>query len=316
LGYFENDMKSTPTIALARQIPIPAQNAPFVGNVTRGSLFMGASIVFFASHALLIKVLYVSHGVSPWQTLWFRFSVGCVVTAAVFLPRGELKPWRVWNRRLLILRGIFGVVGTALYYYTIPLVGAGIATLLGCSYVVFSILLAAWLLREKLTLARGIWVGITFVGLATLTYSPESSHGPATVWTYVFAFAGGLCAACVIVTIRKLHRTEATPTIFWAQCAWGLLLTTPILAFVWVTPNLVGWSLLLLCGLLSALGQLFMTAGFRHLPVAIGSGFQMGLPVLATLGGVAFLGEQLGFLQWIAAAVVVIGTWRTVSIRN
>lgn len=310
-------MKST--IALPRQLPDPSQAAPASAELARGSIFMGASVVFFATHALLIKELYVSHGISPWQTLWFRFSVGCLVTAAVFSPRGELKPWRVWHRKLLVLRGVFGVIGTGLYYFTIPLIGAGIATLIGCSYVVFSILLAAWLLREKLTVKRGIWVGIAFVGLALLTKSPQNAAAgtsSAASWVYLLAFAGGLCAACVIITIRKLHHTEATPTIFWAQCAWGVALTTPILFYVWTTPTLAGWGLLGFCGLLSALGQLFMTAGFRHLPVAIGSSFQMGLPVLATLGGVAFLGEHLSLIQWIAATVVVIGTWRTVTIRD
>ncbi|MEM7013705.1 MAG: DMT family transporter, partial [Verrucomicrobiota bacterium] len=210
----------------------------------------------------------------------------------------------------------FGVLGTGLYYYTIPMIGAGIATLLGCSYVVFSIILAAWLLHEHLTLKRMIWVAITFVGLGLLTRSEEVSRGEAPIWIYFLAFCGGLCAAIVIISIRKLHRDETTPTIFWAQCSWGIVLAAPMMMWNWTTPNFEAWVLLVLCGLLSTLGQLFMTAGFRHLPVSIGSGFQMGLPVLATLGGVAFLDERLMLLQWLAAAVVVIGTWRTVTLRD
>lgn len=303
-------------IAVSRQVVLPTGEEMENAEIARGSLFMGASVVFFATHALLIKQLYVEHGISPWQTLWFRFFVGVIVTAAVFGPRGDLKALRIFHHRLLILRGVFGVFGTALYYYSIPHIGAGIATLIGCSYVPFSILLAVWLLRERLTIWRGVWVAITFVGLALLSRSDGAGMPPVEPRIYFMALSGGLFAACVVVAIRKLHRTESIATIFWAQCAWGVLLTAPILYFVWKTPSPAVWGLLGLMGLLASLGQLFMTAGFRHLSVAAGSGFQMGLPVLATLGGVAFLGEHLIALQWFGAALVVFGTWQTVRVKR
>ena len=120
------------------------------------------------------------------------------------------------------------MIGTALFYITIPRLGAGIATLIACSYVVFSILLAAWVLREKLTVARIIWVAVAFFGLGMLTLPGATAKLAAPVW-FLLAFAGALVAAGCVVLIRSLHRTEGTGTIYWAQCGWGLVLTAPIL---------------------------------------------------------------------------------------
>ena len=277
---------------------------------------MGVSVICFAAHTLLIKHMSVAHGISAWQSLWFRFLVGVLVTAMVFGPKGELRALRVVHRKLLIYRGLLGVVGTAFFYLTIPKLGAGISTLLSCAYVIISILLATWFLKEGLSMERLLWIALTFVGLAVLSGTGDSSTADANPWYFVLAFGGAVIAGFVIIIVRKLHQSENTPTIFWAQCSWGVVLALPTLLLTWRDPTPMGWGLLFLCGFLSALGQLAMTDGFRLLSVGMGAGFQMALPVLATLGGVAFLDESLTAWQMVAAVLIVFGTWRTIVAKS
>ena len=300
-------------------VPTPAATDPTqdTTHILRGCILMSASLAFFTAHTLLIKSLSVFHGISVWQTLWFRFFVSAVITALVFGPGGDLKFWRVTHHRYLLARGLLGVIGTAFFYLAIDGLGAGVATLITNTYVVFSILLAAWLLKEPLSLRRLAWIAVALTGLAILTTAGKVSGMTSSgTWVdYLIAVGGALTAGVVIVIIRKLHRTESTATIFWAQCGWGTVLITPILPFVWSTPTGPAFGLLMTCATLACMGQLTMTAAFRHLPVSMGAGFQMALPVLTAFGGVLFLNEQLAIIQWFAAALIIFGTFNAVRRR-
>ncbi len=282
------------------------------GKVIRGYVFMSASLLFFASHALMIKYLHVNHQISVWQTLWFRFLVGGVVTAAAFGPRGLLKPLRVVTRKMLAVRGFIGVIGTALFYVAIPFLGAGIASLIGFTFVIWSILLAAWFLKEPLSRHRILWMAVAFAGLILLAKGGGLQAVQAPWYAYLIALGGAVAGGIVIVIIRHLHQTESTATIFWAQSSWGVVMVLPVLIGIWKTPTPGELGLLLFSGSLAAFGQLAMTEGFRHLSVGAGAGFQMAVPVLTAIGGVLFLEEHLALLQWAAAGLIVLGTWRCV----
>jgi len=309
-------MKTVPTTTAPAPSLIQAPPAEHTENLLRGSLLMMGSLVFFALHTLVIKELAVTHHVGPWQSLWFRFAVSAVVTIAIFAPRKQIAWLRVGHSKLLIARGVVGALGTAFFYLTIPKLGAGISTLLSNTYVVFSILLAAWWLRETLSLRRLMWIGVTFIGMGLLVLkNPVTSTENLTPY-YILAVLGALTAGFVIVTIRSLHRTESTATIFWSQIAWGLLLLTPVLPLVWTPLTWPATGLLIACGVMAAFGQIFMTSAFRDLPVQTGAGYQMALPVLTAIGGVICFDERLVLLQWLAAGLIVVGTWNTVRRRR
>jgi len=294
-------------------VELPGSVASFTPRLLRGYLLMGTSVIFFAIHALVVKHLHTAHHIDVWQTLWVRFLIGSIVTCAVFLPRGELKPLRAVKVPLLAFRGFMGVLGTICFYVTIPKLGAGVASLIAFTFVLWSILLAAWILSEVLTPRRLTWMTVAFVGLVLLMLRSNSNTELAPWYFYAIALCGAVSAGFVIVSIRHLHHSETTPTIFWAQCAWGIVLTAPALFFIWKTPSLYEAGVLLFCGLLAVAGQLCMTDGFKHLSVGAGAGFQLAVPVLTAIGGVLLLGEHLGFLQWFAAGLIVLGTWFCVT---
>lgn len=298
------------------QAPPAAVPEHYSENLLRGSLLMMASLVFFALQTLAIKELAITHHIGAWQALWFRFAVSAVVTIAIFAPRKQIAWLRVGKTKLLIARGVVGALGTAFFYLTIPKLGAGISTLLSNTYVVFSIVLAAWWLRESLSLRRLVWIGVTFIGMALLVMKNRVVTTEDLTPYYILAVLGALTAGFVIVTIRSLHRTESTATIFWSQIAWGLLLLTPILPLVWTPLTWSAFGLLVACGVMAAFGQIFMTAAFRDLPVQMGAGYQMALPVLTAIGGVVCFDERLLPLQWLAAGLILVGTWNAVRRRR
>jgi drug/metabolite transporter (DMT)-like permease len=118
-----------------------------------------------------------------------------------------------------------------------------------------------------------------------------------------------------VVTIRQLHATEHTSTIFAAQCAYALVICGVPAAATFQPLSFTAWGVMLLIGVTAGVGQLSMTRAFRDLPVAEGSLIQMLVPLGTALGGGLFFREQFTAQEMIGAALILAGTTYTV-VRN
>ena len=114
-------------------------------------------------------------------------------------------------------------------------------------------------------------------GLALLTNAfAADSH--ASIYDLV-AVVAALASAYVVITIRQLHATEHTATIFAAQCVYGLLLCAIPAVLMAQRVSLAAWTMMTLAGFFASVGQITMTRAFRELPVAEGSLLQMLVPL-------------------------------------
>ena len=114
---------------------------------------MLTSTVCFMVNVLLVRALGDMLSANTWLVSTARFVVGLVIIGIVY--RREFKPTHLYRRRKLIERGLLGGCGVCLYYFCIVKIGAGRATFIGNTYVIWGALLAAWMLREKLRPAQG-----------------------------------------------------------------------------------------------------------------------------------------------------------------
>lgn len=269
----------------------------------RALLTMLASAAFFVANVLLVRALGTLGSANVWLIAVARFVVGLALIVAVY--RREFQPTHLWRNRKLIDRGVVGGIGVYLTYLTVVKLGAGRATFIGNTYVIWAAFLAAWWLKEKLrpsTLSGG---AAALVGLALLTNVFSSANPPGLY--DALAVVASLMSAHVVVTIRQLHDTEHTSTIFAAQCAYGLLIcTVPAVAtFEPLTP--LAWTVLLVASICAGAGQLTMTRAFRDLPVAEGSLIQILVPLGIALGGVAFFHERFSLHELVGAALILAG---------
>jgi len=271
----------------------------------RGAIWMLGSLAGFTGMALLVKHLGSTRAVSPWWALLFRALVGIVVVAAIYGPRGNVSFKRAATGRMLVSRGVLGALGTAAYYITLPVLGAGKATLIGNTWSIWAALMAVPLLGEKLTTRKVIGMTLAIAGIALITEMERGLLSQMGVYELI-AIGGSFVAACVVVVIRQLTRTETSGTIFASQCLYTALLALPFCATL-PLPGLADLGLLTLAALLAACGQIGMTEGFRFLPVSVGGAFQMLLPLLITAGGCLLFAETFSFMQTIGATLILAG---------
>ncbi|MEI6106670.1 MAG: DMT family transporter [Opitutae bacterium] len=262
------------------------------------------SAACFTATVLLVRALGEMQAANIWLVSCTRFVVGLGLIATVYWR--EFQPRHLYQSRKLAERGITGGIGVYLTYLTVVKLGAGRATFIGNTYVIWGALLAAWMLREKLrpSVVLGGVAALAGIGLLTNVFSTTAHPGVYDL----LAMAAALLSAYVVVTIRQLHATEHTSTIFSAQCAYGLLICAVPAALTYAPLSVSAWLIMLAAGITAGVGQLTMTRAFRDLPVAEGSLIQMLVPLGIALGGMMFFGERFAPHEAIGAALILGGT--------
>jgi drug/metabolite transporter (DMT)-like permease len=261
------------------------------------------SVACFTGMVLCVRAMGELHFGNLWLVSCARFIVGLVVI--VIFYRREWRPSHLLQTKL-IERGLTGGLGVYLTYLAVVKVGSGRAMFINLTYVVWGALLAAWMLREHLRAAVVVGSLIALAGLALLMNMFSATIHPG-IYDGV-ALLSALASAYVVVTIRQLHATEHSSTIFAAQCVYGLVLCAIPALLHPEALSLPAFALMVVTGVFAAVGQLTMTQAFRDLSVAEGSLLQMFLPLGVAAGGFLFYGERLTRIELIGAALIIAGT--------
>jgi drug/metabolite transporter (DMT)-like permease len=271
----------------------------------RGVALMLVSASLFATSVLLIRAVGRTEAVNVWLISAVRFVVGLGLCFTVY--HGEFQPVRMFRQRLLIERGLLGGASVCAYYVALLRIGAGRATFINSTYLIWGGLFAVWALRERFRWPLGVGAVAALGGLGLLT-NTFASAGATPGWFDLLALGTALASGWIVVTIRKLHATEHTATIFGSQCAYGLVVCA--LPALWNLQPLSATALLLLvsAGLLAGFGQLAMTSAYRSLTVAEGSLIQMVVPIGIAAGGMAFFAERFRPSEMLGAGLILAGT--------
>jgi drug/metabolite transporter (DMT)-like permease len=122
----------------------------------------------------------------------------------------------------------------------------------------------------------------------------------------IVGLAAGVLAALAMVSIRRMSTSEPTIRIVFYFTVLGTLISAVPLIWSWQSPQPRIWWLLILIGLLAAVGQILLTKGYSLAPAAQMGPFTYGNVVFATLLGWIFWGESLDAMTWVGAVLICI----------
>lgn len=282
----------------------PSISATAASHHARGLALMVLSAAAFTVNVLLIRALGQVQSVNVWLISCTRFVVGLILIGALF--RRDFQPTHLVRNPKLAVRGLVGSLGVFGYYLTVVHLGAGRATFINNTYVILGALMAVVLLGERFrpALATGGLAALAGLALLTNAFGAAAHANGYDLLAVLVAVA----SAYVVITIRQLHATEHTSTIFAAQCAYGLLVCGGPAALHPEPVSLAAWAVMLAAGLFAGVGQLAMTRSFRDLPVAEGSLLQMLVPLGTAVGGAVFFAEHFALSELAGAALILAGT--------
>ena len=131
---------------------------------------------------------------------------------------------------------------------------------------------AVLFLKEKLRPINFVALAAALFGLYLLVVKANGFADGFGIGKYeMLAVVGSILAGLAVTIIRKLHETETTFEIFYAQCVFGTLLMLGPALKIGGTLDSSALLVILAIGVCAIVGQLLMTEGFRFLPVKTSS---------------------------------------------
>jgi drug/metabolite transporter (DMT)-like permease len=279
-------------------------------------LFLGALIISFAP--ILVKIIDFG---PTWSAAW-RLIIASIALCALLFVQNRRNPQSqtLWTRAkgsliFLFLAGLLFALDLFFWHRCIKYIGAGVATLLGNTQVLY---LTAWtfiLLKKR---PDKLFIGallLSFLGLGLLisvrVEQPQPHYWRGIIYGLFTGFTYAMFLLCFRKAAEKANQTTSLERLFIFSVVGGFFLTT-VATFsdpmpVWKISDVI---YLILLGTFVHIGGWHLIG--TNLPKV--SHAKAGLilltqPVLATLLSCLFLGESLSFLQVIGMLLALTGIY-------
>ncbi|NIG19648.1 DMT family transporter [Pantoea sp. Al-1710] len=221
------------------------------------------------------------------------------------------------------IRGFSGTGGMYFNYLALVYISLADATALSYAAPLFTVIMAAMLLKERVRMSR--WVAVV-VGLSGILIMLSSSlaasggvlAGGASSTTaslgVAFALIAALCTATSNVQIRFLNGIEKPGAIVFYFSLMTTLIGLATAFFGWIKPTGLQWLLLVGCGLFGGLAQILVTLSLRYADASLLAPFDYTTLVWSMLIGYLFLNSLPGTTTLFGASIValagIFAVWR------
>jgi drug/metabolite transporter (DMT)-like permease len=266
-------------------------------------------VVFISFSAIFVRLA----DVSPITSAFFRclYAVPFLVLLWWIVRdrdhRGKLSRW------LALSSGLLLALDLSFWHYSIALIGAGLATVLGNTQVVF-VGLGAWFLhRERPNRLALVIIPIIFAGVALISgLGRADAYGEHPIGGTVFGILTGISYAIYLLIFRSANRglapaagplLDSTVGATFGCLFIGTLEPSFSLSYHWPAH---GWLVALALGS-QVVGWLLIAVALPRLAALETSVLLLLQPVLTVLWASLLFQEQLSVVQWIGVTLVLGG---------
>lgn len=269
-------------------------------NEARGLAAIYTSMVLFSFAAVTVK--YTVFYVNGITISFFRFAIGLVLGIAML--KALRMNTRLYKKRALLLRGLFGATAMILFYLSIQYNSSGRATLLAATYPLFVALIGATLFRERILALQWLSLGLCLAGIA-LVFNDKSSY----------SLTGDLLAVCSAVSsgfaihfVKKARAKNNTTVIYLSVCVCGMLFSLPLIPgdFTAVI-KMPAPALIAAIALLTFSGHIFMGYGYKYTSASRGSIAGFTEIILTLFLSRLLLHEQMNLRFLLGALCIIAG---------
>lgn len=280
--------------------PAYAHNHPLLGIVCKL-----ASVLTLTVMAAGVK--WLGH-FPTGQIVFYRsfFALIPIVAAAYWFGGPHLLTTRRPDAHLI--RGLTGIVSMYAGFTALAFIPFADAAAISFAGPLFTVILASLFLGERVQPVRWIAVAVGLTGVVFMI-APHVDlswgAGGRGFMGALLALAGTFCVAFTMVFVRKMSAHEHSITIafyFSVACAAAGLLSWPF-GWLWQTP--LETAVLIGCGLLGGVGQLFLSFSYRYAEASLNAPFEYTAMIVAVVMGYFIFDEVPTAIVLIGAAVVI-----------
>ncbi len=267
-------------------------------SLSPGGRLMLISICAFSLMHLSVKAL---PGIPVVQIILIRSVFSLSICVADFL-KNNIHPWGN-NKRLLILRGLCGVLSLILFFTSIQRIPLASAITISNLMPLCALLLAVLFLNEKVSRARWLSVCVAFTGVFMI----KGYDTRVSTEDLLIALGGTFFAGCAHFLVRKLKTSDHPSVIIFYFPLITIPIILPLAISQWVVPNPEQWLILICVAVFTHLGQWFMTRAYQIEEIGkVAHIYFLGI-ILALIYGYTFFNETFNALT-IAGMLLIVGT--------
>lgn len=287
----------------------PAAQPELKNQLLKGALLMIGAMVVLPVMDGFAKELSTKYPVL--QVVWARYLFHLLAMVPLLLIR--YRPRQLVPKRagLQLVRGALLLTATSLFFAGLAqMPQATVLALLFISPLVIT-LLAPSLLGERVGVWSIVAVVVGFLGVLLILRPGSGAVG----WSALLGLGAGLVHGLYMIFTRRLAGS-APPLVTLAYTAVvGAVATTVVVFFVWVTPTLADFGVMVLLGILAATGHFLLIKAFDYAPATFLAPLGYAEMITAVVVGYIAYRELPDVLSWVGIAIIV-GAGILVSIRE
>jgi len=272
----------------------------------RGALWMSGAVLSFCLMAISARQLLAHMG--PFEVVLMRSIVMLLIVLAL-VPRTGVAALRTRRLGLHLLRNGVHFCGQYLWVFSIGALPLATVFAIEFTMPVWTVLLAALFLHERITYPRVVALGLGLAGVLVILRPGLGFAQPAALAMLL----GSLAYAASLILTKRLTTSDAPlAVLFWMsviQLPMGLVASLP----QWVTPVAADLPWIIAVGIGSYTAHYCLTRALKiaDASVVVGIDF-VRLPLIALLGALLY-NEALDPMVFVGAAIIFTGTYYSVS---
>ncbi|HIP36910.1 MAG TPA: DMT family transporter [Crocinitomix sp.] len=272
------------------------------------------SSLSFAIVNLMVKLLTNSYQLfpsiqdyPPYELVFFRSIISLSISIVIIKYRGI--PMFGYNKKWLLIRGVFGATALLLFFYTLKNLPIAVATTVQYLSPIFTIILAIFINHQKVKSIQWLFFLIAFSGVIFIGFgkSNDSRVIIEPIWL-ILGVVSAMLSGVAYNAIIKCRATDEPITIV----MYFPLVATPIMFFImiyngYVIPKGYEWGLLLLIGIFTQIAQVFMTRAFHFTEASKVTPIKYFGAIYAVLIGYFIFDETLSLYVSFGISLILIG---------
>lgn len=275
------------------------------GKTPSGLHFMVGTAFCFSVMSLIVKLLGTR--LPTAEIVFFRCAVTLVISYAML--RAARIPVRGKRPSLLVLRGLAGFAALFCFFFAVTRLPLADVTVIHFTNPVFTALLAAVVLKEPIGRRELVGLPLCLAGVVFVA-QPAFLFGVGARSLDALAVSVALVAAVLssvaYTTVRKLRESDDPLVIVFY---FPLVATPASVPFmignaVWPTP--LEWMLLAAVGVITQVGQIFLTKGLHREKAGPAMSMSYVQVVFAAVWGFLFFRDVPNSLS-VLGAVLILG---------
>ena len=241
--------------------------------------------------------------VNVFELMEVRSLIGFLLLSPLIYRAGGLAALKTKRLREHAARNLIHYGAQLGWFFALTLIPIGQVVAIEFTMPIWTAMLAASFLGERITTWKGLAVLLGLVGVIVIVRPATGEINPGQL----IALGAAIGFSISMVLVKSLTRTEsALAVIFWmlvVQASAGLLPTL----YLWSWPSAHGWAWMLVIGICGTFSHYCLASAMRHADatVVVPMDF-LRVPLTATAGWLLYA-ERLDILTGLGAVLILAG---------